>query len=163
MAYLTQTTLAMDEVEDVVGKLRERYPDLAGPGSEDICYATSNRQAAVRVLAREADLMLVIGSGNSSNSRRLVEVAERDGCPACLIDDEAEIDPVWLAGTRTVAVTAGASAPEALVDRVVSALRGLGPVEVEERSVVEESVQFTVPIELRRPAELSGDGHSEGR
>ena len=162
VAYLTQTTLAVDEVEDVVERLRERYPDLAGPGSEDICYATSNRQAAVRVLAREVDLMLVIGSGNSSNSRRLVEVAEREACRARLIDDESEIDPDWLTGAQTVAVTAGASAPEALVDRVVSTLRGLGPVEVEERTVVEESVQFTLPIDLR-PAARTGNGSSGER
>jgi 4-hydroxy-3-methylbut-2-enyl diphosphate reductase len=162
VAYLTQTTLAVDEVEDVVERLRDRYPNLAGPGSEDICYATSNRQAAVRVLAREADLMLVIGSGNSSNSRRLVEVAEREGCQARLIDDENEIDPDWLTGARMVAVTAGASAPEALVDRVVSTLRGLGPVQVEERTVVEESMQFTLPIELRTPAR-AGRGSSRER
>jgi 4-hydroxy-3-methylbut-2-enyl diphosphate reductase len=156
VAYLTQTTLAVDEVEGVVRKLGERYRSLAGPGSEDICYATSNRQAAVRVLAREADLMLVIGSGNSSNSRRLMEVAEREGCPARLIDDETEIDPGWLAGARTVAVTAGASAPEILVDRVIAALRGLGPVEVDERQVVEESMQFTLPIELRSAGTREG-------
>jgi 4-hydroxy-3-methylbut-2-enyl diphosphate reductase len=156
VAYLTQTTLAVDEVEEVVDRLRRRFPELVGPGSEDICYATSNRQAAVRVLAREADLMLVIGSGNSSNSRRLVEVAEREGCQARLIDDDTEIDPAWLEGARTVALTAGASAPEILVDRVIAALRGLGPVEVEERHVVEESMEFTLPSELRsaksRPA-----------
>jgi len=162
VAYLTQTTLAVDEVQEVVDRLRLKYPDLTGPGSEDICYATSNRQAAVRVLAREADLMLVIGSRNSSNSRRLVEVAEREGCPARLIDDETELDPLWLVHASTVAVTAGASAPDGLVDRVVSALRGLGPVEVDERSVIEESVQFTLPIELR-PAPVGSDSSAEGR
>src|SRR5439155_1136583 len=122
---------------------------VAGPGSDDICYATSNRQDAVKVLARESDAMLVIGSGNSSNSKRLVEVSAREGCPAWLVDDETEIDPAWLVGARTVTVTAGASAPEVLVDRVVGALRGLGPVTVEERQVMHESVQFTLPIELR--------------
>ena len=149
VAYLTQTTLAVDEVEDVVAALRERFPDLSGPGSDDICYATSNRQDAVKALARECDLLLVIGSQNSSNSKRLVEVSEREGCPARLLDDESEIDPEWLAGTRTIGVTAGASAPEVLVDRVIGALAGLGPVEVRERQVVEESMQFTLPIELR--------------
>ena len=149
VAYLTQTTLAVDEVTDVVEALRARFPDLAGPGSDDICYATSNRQDAVKVLARESDAMLVIGSGNSSNSKRLVEVSAREGCPAWLVDDETEIDPAWLVGASTVTVTAGASAPEVLVDRVVGALRGLGPVTVEERQVMHESVQFTLPIELR--------------
>ena len=149
VAYLTQTTLAVDEADQVVAKLRERYPDLAGPGSDDICYATSNRQDAVKALAGECDVLLVIGSTNSSNSRRLVEVAAREGCPAFLLDDETEIDPSWLAGTRTVGVTAGASAPEVLVDRVVEALAGLGPIEVQERHVVAESLQFTLPIELR--------------
>jgi 4-hydroxy-3-methylbut-2-enyl diphosphate reductase len=149
VAYLTQTTLAVDEVEDVVAALRDRYSDLAGPGSEDICYATSNRQDAVKALARECDLLLVIGSQNSSNSKRLVEVSEREGCRARLLDDESEIDPEWLAGARTVGVTAGASAPEVLVDRVIGALAAFGPVEVRERRVVEESMQFTLPIELR--------------
>ncbi|MDP9343694.1 MAG: 4-hydroxy-3-methylbut-2-enyl diphosphate reductase [Actinomycetota bacterium] len=149
VAYLTQTTLAVDEVTDVVEALRTKFPHLTGPGSDDICYATSNRQDAVKVLARESDVMLVIGSGNSSNSKRLVEVSAREGCPAWLVDDETEIDPAWLVGARTVTVTAGASAPEVLVDRVVGALRGLGPVTVEERQVMDESVQFTLPIELR--------------
>jgi 4-hydroxy-3-methylbut-2-enyl diphosphate reductase len=149
VAYLTQTTLAVDEVEEVVEVLRRRFPHLQGPGSDDICYATSNRQEAVKALARECDLLLVIGSDNSSNSRRLVEVSEREGCPARLLDDETEVDPDWLAGARTVGITAGASAPEVLVRRVVDALAGLGPVEVEERRVTEESMQFTLPIELR--------------
>jgi 4-hydroxy-3-methylbut-2-en-1-yl diphosphate reductase len=149
VAYLTQTTLAVDEVEDVVAALRGRFPDLAGPGSEDICYATSNRQDAVKALARECDLVLVIGSQNSSNSKRLVEVSEREGCKARLLDDESEIDPEWLVDARTVGVTAGASAPEVLVDRVIGALAGFGPVDVHERRVVEESMQFTLPAELR--------------
>ena len=149
VAYLTQTTLAVDEVQGVVDALRRRFPSLAGPGSDDICYATSNRQDAVKVLAHEADLLLVIGSNNSSNSQRLVEVSEREGCPARLLDDETEIDPEWLVGVQTVGVTAGASAPEILVDRVVATLRGLGPVDVRERQVVDESLQFTLPIELR--------------
>jgi 4-hydroxy-3-methylbut-2-en-1-yl diphosphate reductase len=149
VAYLTQTTLAVDEVEDVVDALRDRFPQLTGPGSEDICYATSNRQDAVKALARECDLLLVIGSQNSSNSKRLVEVSEREGCRAQLLDDEREIDPEWLVGAHTVGVTAGASAPEILVDRVIGALAGLGPVEVQERQVVQESMQFTLPIELR--------------
>ncbi|HEX9312200.1 MAG TPA: 4-hydroxy-3-methylbut-2-enyl diphosphate reductase, partial [Actinomycetota bacterium] len=137
------------EVDDVVAALRRRFPALAGPGSDDICYATSNRQDAVRAIAADCDLMLVIGSRNSSNSRRLVEVAERAGCGARLLDDETELDPAWLDGVRTVGITAGASAPEELVDRVVAALESLGPVEVRERTVVGESVQFTLPMQLR--------------
>ena len=148
VAYLTQTTLAVDEAEEVVAALRRRFPALAGPASADICYATTNRQEAVRAVARDADLVLVVGSGNSSNSRRLVEVAERAGCPARLIDDDAALDPAWLAGVATVGLTAGASAPAALVDRVVAALGGLGPVEVTERAVVTESVEFTLPKEV---------------
>src|SRR5207248_4654463 len=110
VAYLTQTTLAVDEVRHVIGELGERFPDLAGPGSDDICYATQNRQDAVKALAQECDLMLVIGSGNSSNSRRLVEVAEREGCPSHLVDDESGIDLEWLAGAKVIGLAAGAAA-----------------------------------------------------
>lgn len=159
VAFLSQTTLAVDEVDGVVEALRKRFPALAGPGSDDICYATQNRQDAVKVLARECDLLLVIGSENSSNSKRLVEVAEREGCRAALIDDESGIDPEWLAGAETVGVTAGASAPEVLVDRVLGALAGLGPLAVEERQVTTESVRFTLPVELRsgtRPKRAKG-------
>jgi 4-hydroxy-3-methylbut-2-enyl diphosphate reductase len=150
VAYLSQTTLAVDEVDEVVGALRDHFPGLTGPGSDDICYATQNRQDAVKVLARECELLLVIGSENSSNSKRLVEVAEREGCRAALIDDETGIDPGWLVGARTVGVTAGASAPENLVDRVLDALGGLGSVAVEERQVTTESMRFTLPVELRQ-------------
>jgi 4-hydroxy-3-methylbut-2-enyl diphosphate reductase len=157
VAYLTQTTLAMDEVEEVVAALRARYPDLSGPSSDDICYATSNRQEAVKDLAAACDLLLVIGSANSSNSQRLVEVAEREGCVAKLIEDESELDPAWLAGVATVGVTAGASAPNELVEGVVAALASLGPVEVRERRAVEEAMHFMLPPELRQS---SGDGCS---
>jgi 4-hydroxy-3-methylbut-2-enyl diphosphate reductase len=149
VAYLTQTTLAVDDVSDVVAALKGRFPALAGPGSDDICYATQNRQDAVKVLAGECDLVLVIGSGNSSNSKRLVEVAQRAGSRAQLIDDETDIDPRSLAAARTVGLTAGASAPEALVTRVLDALAGLGPIDVEERVVGLESMQFTLPVEVR--------------
>jgi 4-hydroxy-3-methylbut-2-en-1-yl diphosphate reductase len=149
VAFLTQTTLAMDEVEQVVAALRRRFPDLTGPSSDDICYATSNRQHAVKNLAAECDLVLVIGSANSSNSRRLVEIAEREGCPAKLIDDENELDPAWLAGAGTIGVTAGASAPNELVQRVVAALASLGRVDVRERTVVDEAMHFALPPELR--------------
>ncbi|MBX5469636.1 MAG: 4-hydroxy-3-methylbut-2-enyl diphosphate reductase [Thermoleophilaceae bacterium] len=147
VAYLTQTTLAVDETNRVVERLRTRFPKLVGPRSDDICYATQNRQDAVKALAQECDLILVIGSANSSNSNRLVEVAERAGCPARLIDDERDIDPEWLARAETVGLTAGASAPERLVQRVLGALSGLGPVEVEERNVREESIRFKLPPE----------------
>jgi 4-hydroxy-3-methylbut-2-enyl diphosphate reductase len=148
LAYLTQTTLAADEVERVLTALRRRFPALRGPASDDICYATTNRQAAVRALAGEADLLLVVGSANSSNSRRLVEVAERAGCPAHLLDDDTGLDPAWLVGAGTVGLTAGASAPERLVGRVVDALAGLGPVTVAERAVAAESLRFTLPREV---------------
>jgi 4-hydroxy-3-methylbut-2-enyl diphosphate reductase len=163
VAYLTQTTLAVDEVDEAVRALRSRFPDLVGPGSDDICYATSNRQDAVRALAGECDLILVIGSPNSSNSRRLVEVAERLGCPARLLDDETELDPDWLAGATTVGVTAGASAPESLVDRVVEAVAGLGPVQVRERTVVEESLQFTLPAVVRSGTAVASEGERPWR
>jgi 4-hydroxy-3-methylbut-2-enyl diphosphate reductase len=150
LAYLTQTTLSVDETSKIVDVLRERYPELQAPPREDICYATQNRQDAVKALAKECDLLLVIGSENSSNSKRLVEVAEREGCRAALIDDETGISPRWLVGATTVGVTAGASAPEVLVDRVLDALGGLGTVAVEERQVTTESMRFTLPVELRQ-------------
>jgi 4-hydroxy-3-methylbut-2-en-1-yl diphosphate reductase len=149
VAYLTQTTLAVDETRAIVEALRRRYPKLVGPRSDDICYATQNRQDAVRELAPACDVVLVVGSSNSSNSTRLVEVARRAGCDAHLIDDEGAIDPAWLAQARTVGVSAGASAPEALVRRVVRALRGVGPLRVEDRRVARELVQFKPPRGLR--------------
>jgi 4-hydroxy-3-methylbut-2-enyl diphosphate reductase len=145
VAYLTQTTLAVDETAGIVDTLRERFPRLAGPRTSDICYATQNRQDAVKALAAESDVVLVVGSANSSNSRRLVEVAERHGAPAYLIEDEASIEPEWLAGRRTVGLTAGASAPEALVQRVLQTLGALGPTAVSERPTVRETVRFKVP------------------
>jgi 4-hydroxy-3-methylbut-2-en-1-yl diphosphate reductase len=148
VAYLMQTTLAVDEAEHIAGRLRERFPALVGPKSDDICYATSNRQDAVRAIAAESDVVLVVGSTNSSNSQRLVEVAQREGCQAHLVDDASDIDLRWLAGVRNVGLTAGASAPPALVDGVIAALSGLGAVEVIERSVVEETLQFQLPKEV---------------
>jgi 4-hydroxy-3-methylbut-2-enyl diphosphate reductase len=150
VAYLTQTTLAVDETTSVVKALRERFPDLAGPSSDDICYATQNRQDAVRELAKECDLVLVVGSPNSSNSLRLVEVSERAGCPARLIGDAGEIEPAWLADARRVGLSAGASAPEALVGEVVQALDGLGGVTLSERTVAEEDVHFKLPPGIRK-------------
>jgi 4-hydroxy-3-methylbut-2-enyl diphosphate reductase len=159
IAYLTQTTLAVDEVAEVVAALRRRFPALEGPDAHGICYATSNRQEAVKTLAREADLMVVIGSSNSSNSRRLVEVAEREGCRALLVDDERGLDPAALVGARTVGITAGASAPDALVHRVVAALAGLGPVTVDERGEAGENIEFNLPRGLRREPD---DGPASG-
>ena len=146
VAYLTQTTLAVDETAGVVDALLERFPALTGPASSDICYATQNRQDAVRELASGCDLMLVVGSGNSSNSRRLVEVAERAGCPAALVEDGSDIRPEMLIGCARIGLTAGASAPESLVQEVVRALDGLGGVTVSERTVAREDVHFKLPL-----------------
>jgi 4-hydroxy-3-methylbut-2-enyl diphosphate reductase len=149
VACVTQTTLAPDDVADVIGRLERRFPGLARPAADDICYATQNRQDAVRAIAGDCDLLLVVGSANSSNSNRLVEVARRAGCAAVLIDDVADIRLERLAGARTVGVTAGASAPESVVRRVVDALAALGPVDVSERTVTTESVRFALPSEIR--------------
>jgi 4-hydroxy-3-methylbut-2-enyl diphosphate reductase len=150
VAYLTQTTLAVDETAEVVRALQQRFPGAVGPASSDICYATQNRQDAVRALAEDCDLILVVGSSNSSNSRRLVEVAQRAGCRAMLIEDAADIPPAALHGVRRVGVTAGASAPEALVEAVTNALGGLGAVTVQERRVATETMQFKLPQEVSR-------------
>ena len=148
VAYLTQTTLSADDAMVVVDELRRRFPRLVGPKSDDICYATQNRQQALRAVAREADLVLVVGSENSSNSKRLVEVAEREGTAGRLIDDELDLDLEWLQGKDTIALTAGASAPEALVQRVIGELAGLGAVTVEDRTVGQESIRFNLPREV---------------
>jgi 4-hydroxy-3-methylbut-2-enyl diphosphate reductase len=150
VAYLTQTTLAVDDTAAVVQALRERFPAAVGPPSSDICYATQNRQDAVRALAEDCDLILVVGSGNSSNSRRLVEVAQRAGCPALLVEGASEIPPEALVGVARVGLTAGASAPEALVEGVIRALGGLGGATVTERSVATEDVHFKLPPEVRK-------------
>jgi 4-hydroxy-3-methylbut-2-enyl diphosphate reductase len=150
VAYLTQTTLAVDETAEVVRALRERFPAAVGPPSSDICYATQNRQDAVRALAGECDLVLVVGSANSSNSRRLVEVAQRSGCEALLIGSPDEIPPSALIGARRIGLTAGASAPEPLVQDVVSALAGLGAVTVSEHRVATEKMHFKLPPEVRQ-------------
>jgi 4-hydroxy-3-methylbut-2-enyl diphosphate reductase len=149
VAYLTQTTLSIDETAGVVDALRERFPSLTGPASSDICYATQNRQDAVRELASDCDVVLVVGSANSSNSRRLVEVAERAGRPAALVEDAADISPELLIGRGCVGLTAGASAPESLVEGVMSALDGLGGTTVSERIVAREEVHFKLPPEVR--------------
>jgi 4-hydroxy-3-methylbut-2-enyl diphosphate reductase len=150
VAYLSQTTLSVDETNDVIERLRARFPVIQGPPREDICYATQNRQTAVKVLAEKADVVLVIGSDNSSNSNRLAEVAAARGARSFLIDDETEIEESWLEGARTVGITSGASAPEWLVDRVVGWFRARGVDDVEEVRVVEEDVHFALPKELEQ-------------
>jgi 4-hydroxy-3-methylbut-2-enyl diphosphate reductase len=150
VAYLMQTTLAVDEAADVADALRERFPRMRAPGSDDICYATTNRQAAVRAVATEAGLVLVAGSKNSSNSVRLVERSERAGTPAHLIDGATDIQLSWLSGVSVVGLTAGASAPPAVVSEIITALSGLGAVTVTERVTTTESVQFGLPREVRR-------------
>jgi 4-hydroxy-3-methylbut-2-en-1-yl diphosphate reductase len=149
VAYLMQTTLAADEASQIADALTDRFPAARGPGSDDICYATTNRQRAIRAVAAESDLVLVAGSANSSNSVRLVETAQRAGTPAYLIDSPSDIELGWLAGAATIGVTAGASAPPAVVGDIVAALRGLGPVEVSERVITTESIHFSLPKEVR--------------
>jgi 4-hydroxy-3-methylbut-2-en-1-yl diphosphate reductase len=149
VAYLMQTTLAADEAAGVANALLDRFPAARGPGTDDICYATTNRQQAVRAVAAEADLVLVAGSANSSNSRRLVETAERAGTPAHLIDGPEDIQLGWLAGVSTIGLTAGASAPPAVVSEIIDVLGGLGPVEVGERVTTTESIRFSLPKEVR--------------
>ena len=149
LAYLTQTTLSVDEAGEIVAVLRRRFPHIQGPAREDICYATSNRQWAVKELLREIDLLLVVGSPNSSNSQRLVDVARADGTPSHLINDVHGIDEQWLADCVTVGLTSGASAPERLVTEVCEWFRARGA-EVCEQALVHEDVSFKLPVELRR-------------
>jgi 4-hydroxy-3-methylbut-2-enyl diphosphate reductase len=149
VAYITQTTLSLDDTADVVDTLRERFPDLVGPPSADICYATQNRQDAVKRICDEATLVLVVGSRTSSNANRLVEVAHDRSADAYLIDDETDLDPAWLEGHETVGLTAGASSPDILVDRVVDRLAELGFGEREEVEITREDVFFRLPADLR--------------
>jgi 4-hydroxy-3-methylbut-2-enyl diphosphate reductase len=148
VAVTTQTTLGVDDTREIIDVLKRRFPKLVTPSSDDICYATQNRQTAVKLLAKEADLVLVIGSDNSSNTRRLREVAEMVGTRAFLIEDASKIEPAWLEGARSVAITAGASAPEHLVQEVVEYFRKLGVDEVREVEAIEERVTFTPPPEF---------------
>jgi 4-hydroxy-3-methylbut-2-enyl diphosphate reductase len=155
VAYVTQTTLSVDETGEIIGVLRRRFPQIHAPRKEDICYATSNRQWAVKELLDEVDVLLVIGSRNSSNSNRLVEVARAAGVRSHLIDDESEIDEGWLEGVRTVGLTSGASAPEPLVERVCDWFRAHGVARIEPHAIREEDVSFRLPVELRRELELA--------
>jgi 4-hydroxy-3-methylbut-2-en-1-yl diphosphate reductase len=157
VSYLSQTTLSVDETNEIIDVLRQRFPDIQGPPRDDICYATQNRQDAVKELAGRADVLLVIGSDNSSNSNRLVEVSRAMDTPAHLIDDETEIEEAWLDGAETVGVTSGASAPEWLVDRVLTWLRDRGATEIEEVRVIEEHMAFGLPRGVR-DADLASAG-----
>jgi len=150
--YLTQTTLSLDEAGQIIAELKRRFPKIQGPPAQDICYATENRQQAVKKRATDFDLLLVVGSQNSSNSKRLVEVGVNGGVPGHLIDDEQDIEAAWLRGVRSVGITAGASAPEILVDQVVTHLRTAHAFgRVEEVEVIEENVRFPLPAELAKP------------
>jgi 4-hydroxy-3-methylbut-2-en-1-yl diphosphate reductase len=150
MAYISQTTLSVDETRAVIGRLRERFPAIVGPRTDDICYATTNRQAAVKELAQQCDLVLVIGSRNSSNSNRLVEVAREYGAASYLIDNESQVQDEWLEGMDVVGITSGASAPEELVQRLVEFFKARGTNDVAELTVVEEDVRFMLPKKLRQ-------------
>ena len=149
LSYLTQTTLSVDETEEILAILRDRFPALEGPPRNDICYATQNRQDAVKAIAPRADVVLVIGSQNSSNSNRLAEVSKERGTPAYLVDDDSDVDPAWLEGAEVVGLTSGASAPEWLVANMLTFLAAHGFDELEEVTVVEEGVRFSLPAGVR--------------
>jgi 4-hydroxy-3-methylbut-2-enyl diphosphate reductase len=155
LAYVTQTTLSVDETGEIISALRRRYPEIHAPKKEDICYATSNRQWAVKEMLTQIDLLLVIGSRNSSNSNRLVETAHAAGVASHLIDDETEIDPAWFDDVEIVGITSGASAPEKLVERVCEWFRGRGVEQIESYRLVDEGVEFRLPVELRRELALA--------
>jgi 4-hydroxy-3-methylbut-2-en-1-yl diphosphate reductase len=150
VAYITQTTLSVDETTRIIERLRERFPEIAGPRTDDICYATTNRQVAVKELAKECDLVLVIGSTNSSNSNRLVEVAREHGAASHLIDNALQVREEWLEGADTVGITSGASAPEELVERLVDFFRERGTDDVSELKTVDEDVRFMLPKRIRQ-------------
>ena len=156
VAYVTQTTLSVDDTRGVIAALRRRFTDIVGPDVRDICYATQNRQRAVRDLCRQVDVLLVVGAPNSSNSNRLREIGAETGTPTWLLADGSELDPAWVAGAAVVGITAGASAPEAMVEHVIAALRALGPVEVSTMDGIEEHIEFRLPRAL-------ADGSRAGR
>ena len=155
VAYISQTTLSVDETRSIINRLRQRFPAIVGPRTDDICYATTNRQAAVKQLAEQCDLVLVIGSRNSSNSNRLVEVAREHGADSHLIDNESEVRDEWLEGKRVVGITSGASAPESLVQRLVELFRARGTTDVQELEVVKEDVRFMLPKVIRQAVAAS--------
>lgn len=152
LAYVTQTTLSMDDAARTVAALKARFPDIVGPKKDDICYATQNRQDAIKTLAQRCDVVIVVGSPNSSNSNRLREVAEQQGIAAYMVDNASELLPEWVAGKQTVGITAGASAPEVLVQAVIERLRGLGATDVQTLDGISERVTFPLPKGLAAPA-----------
>lgn len=149
VAYITQTTLSVDETTEIIERLQERFPEIIGPKSDDICYATTNRQLAVKQLAPECDLVLVIGSKNSSNSNRLVEVAREHGSDSHLVDNAGEVEDAWLDGVETVGITSGASAPESLVEELIDFFRSRGAEDISTLRTVEEDVRFMLPKRIR--------------
>jgi 4-hydroxy-3-methylbut-2-enyl diphosphate reductase len=150
VSYVTQTTLSVDETRGIIAALGRRFSDLLGPDTKDICYATQNRQSAVRELCKRVDLVLVVGATNSSNSNRLREIAAEMGVPSYLLADGGELDPAWLKGVKIVGLTAGASAPESMVNDVIEALGRVEPVQVSVMDGIEENIQFRLPVELTR-------------
>ena len=153
LAYVTQTTLSVDDTRGIIEALMQRFRNIVGPDTRDICYATQNRQAAVRELSAQVDVLLVVGATNSSNSNRLREIGAETGVPSYLVADGSEVKPEWFAGAQAVGITAGASAPEEMVDHVIDALRALGPVEVSTMAGREEKVEFKLPAKLMEPAD----------
>ncbi len=153
VAYVTQTTLSVDDTQNVIRALRKRFPNIVGPDTKDICYATQNRQAAVRALAAQVDLILVVGAQNSSNSNRLCEVGNDSGVPSYLVEDPSKIDPVWLQAGETVGITAGASTPEELVEELIDKLREYADLEISTMEGVVENVHFSLPVFLDKVAE----------
>ena len=156
VAYITQTTLSVDDTLEVIDELRRRFPKIAGPDTRDICYATQNRQAAVRALAAQVDLILVVGAQNSSNSNRLCEVGNNSGVPSYLVEDPLKIDPQWLGGCETVGITAGASTPEELVQDLIGKLREYAELEISTMDGIAENVRFTLPVLLRSAKAAAG-------
>ena len=156
VAFISQTTLSVDETRAIIDRLREKFPNITGPRTDDICYATTNRQMAVRQMAGECDLVLVIGTSNSSNSNRLVEVARAHGAESHLIDNESQVQEEWLDGKRVVGISSGASAPEELVQRLVAFFRARGTEDVSEFEVVQEDVRFMLPKEIRKALAAAG-------
>ena len=154
-AYVTQTTLSVDDTKGVIEALKKRFTDITGPDTSDICYATQHRQSAVRDLCKVSDVILVVGAANSSNSNRLREIGVEEGLPSYLIADGDELDPKWVEGAKTVGLTAGASAPEELIQSVINALRRLGDVEVSTMDGIVENIEFRLPAELRTPADAT--------